>query len=114
VLTNLVSNALKYSPHGGTVRLAIGWDRTTEPPFATIAVSDRGLGIPEAERETIFQPFSRGSARGTAIGGTGLGLYIVRQIVEGHGGTIAVESTPGQGSTFTVRLPAGPVSGGGA
>ncbi len=106
VLTNLVSNALKYSPQGGTVRLAIGWDRATEPAVATIAVSDQGLGIPEAERETIFQPFSRGSARGTTIGGTGLGLYIVRQIVEGHGGTIAVSGTPGAGSTFTVRLPA--------
>jgi len=114
VLTNLVSNALKYSPRGGTVRLAIGWDRGTEPPCAMIAVSDQGLGIPEAEREAIFQPFSRGSARGTTIGGTGLGLYIVRQIVEGHGGTIAVESTLGEGSTFTVRLPAGPVPLGGA
>jgi len=106
VLTNLVSNALKYSPQGGSVHLAITWDRATEPPIATITVSDQGLGIPEAERETIFQPFSRGSARGTAIGGTGLGLYIVRQIVEGHGGTIGVESTPGQGSTFIVRIPA--------
>jgi len=110
VLTNLVSNALKYSPQGGMVCLGIGWDRTTKPPMATITVSDQGLGIPEAEREAIFQPFSRGSARGTTIGGTGLGLYIVRQIVEGHGGTIAVESTVGQGSTFTVRLPAGSVS----
>jgi PAS domain S-box-containing protein len=114
VLTNLVSNALKYSPQGGPVRLAIGWDRATTPPTATIAVSDRGLGIPQGERETIFQPFSRGSARGTAIGGTGLGLYIVRQNVEGHGGTIVVDSTPGEGSTFTVRLPAGPAPGAGA
>lgn len=110
VLTNLVSNALKYSPEGGNVRLAIGWDRTVTPPLATLTVSDQGLGIPEAERETIFQPFSRGSARGSTIGGTGLGLYIVRQIVEGHGGTIAVSSTPGEGSIFTVRLPAGPGS----
>ena len=109
VLTNLVSNALKYSPHGGTVRLVIAWDRAVEPPIATITVSDQGLGIPEAERETIFQPFSRGSARGTTIGGTGLGLYIVRQIVEGHGGTIAISSTLGEGSTFTVRIPAGPI-----
>lgn len=106
VLTNLVSNALKYSPQGGEVRLAIGWDRATEPPTATIAVSDHGHGIPEEEHETIFQPFSRGAAKGSAIGGTGLGLYIVRQIVAGHGGTITVASTPGQGSTFTVRLPA--------
>jgi len=111
VLTNLVSNALKYSPQGGTVRLAIAWDRATEPPTATITISDQGLGIPEAERETIFQPFARGSARSTTIGGTGLGLYIVRQIVEGHGGTIAVSSALGQGSTFTVRIPASPVSG---
>ena len=106
VLTNLIGNAIKYSPQGGTVRLVIAWDRATEPPTATIAVSDQGLGIPAAERETIFEPFARGSAKGTRIGGTGLGLYIVRQIVEGHGGTITVESTPGQGSTFTVRIPA--------
>jgi PAS domain S-box-containing protein len=114
VLTNLVSNALNYSPQGGNVRVAIAWDRTVTPPLATITVSDQGLGIPEAERETIFQPFSRGSARGTTIGGTGLGLYIVRQIVEGHGGTITVDSALGKGSIFTVRLPARSVPGVGA
>lgn len=100
VLTNLLSNALKYSPAGGEVRLAIHQCGD----HALIAVSDQGIGITPAEHTRLFQPFSRGDAvRG--ISGTGLGLYISRQIVERHGGTITVESQPGIGSTFTFRLP---------
>jgi signal transduction histidine kinase len=104
VLTNLLSNALKYSPAGGEVHLAI--HRCSDQVL--IAVSDQGIGITPEEQTRLFQPFSRGDAvRG--INGTGLGLYISRQIVERHGGTIAVESQPGIGSTFTVQLPLIPV-----
>ncbi len=104
VLTNLLSNALKYSPGGGEVRLGIHQCDDQ----ALITVSDQGIGITAAEQTRLFQPFSRGDAvRG--ISGTGLGLYISRQIVERHGGTITVESQPGAGSTFSVRLPLAPV-----
>ena len=103
VLTNLLSNALKYSPAGGEIRLRIG----TSDRRAIIAVSDQGLGIPPEEQKNLFQPFARGGAAHGRIGGTGLGLYIVRQIVEGHGGTIVVASTLGHGSTFTATLPLG-------
>lgn len=103
VLTNLLSNALKYSPAGGEIRLAIHQCGDQ----AIIAVSDQGIGITAAEQARLFQPFSRGDAvRG--VSGTGLGLYISRQIVERHGGTITVESQPGIGSTFTFRLPLAP------
>ncbi len=104
VLTNLLSNALKYSPAGGEVRLAIHQCGDQ----ALIAVSDQGIGITPTEQIRLFQPFSRGDAvRG--ISGTGLGLYISRQIVERHRGTLTVESQPGIGSTFTFRLPLAPV-----
>jgi PAS domain S-box-containing protein len=105
VLTNLVSNALKYSPAGGEVRVTIDWDADTTPKRARIIVSDRGLGIPLDEQATLFQPFARGSAASNSIGGTGLGLYIVRQIIEAHSGTVTLASTPGQGTNVTVLLP---------
>jgi len=103
VLTNLLSNALKYSPEGGNVTLRI---RRQDDGGARVAVSDRGLGIAPDEQRLLFTPFMRGSAVQGRISGTGLGLYIVRQIVEGHGGTIGVESVPERGSTFTFILPA--------
>jgi len=103
VLTNLISNALKYSPEGGTVTLRI---QRQDGAGARVSVSDQGLGIAPEEQRLLFTPFMRGSAAQGRISGTGLGLYIVRQIVEGHGGTIGVESVPGRGSTFTFTLPA--------
>ncbi|HEX5163860.1 MAG TPA: ATP-binding protein, partial [Thermomicrobiales bacterium] len=101
VITNLISNALKYSPDGGDVGVAV---RRIDS-VAEIAVSDAGIGISQAEQATLFQPFARGDVARQSIGGTGLGLFISAEIVERHGGTIEVESTPGHGSTFTVRLP---------
>jgi signal transduction histidine kinase len=101
VIGNLVSNALKYSPAEAPVRI----DILADGGEAVIAVTDSGIGIPDVERDRLFQPFSRLSgARGFV--GTGLGLYISRAIVEAHGGTIDVVSVEGRGSTFTVRLPA--------
>lgn len=102
VLTNLLSNALKYSPDGGTIHLRI---HTTPEGGAHVAVSDQGLGIPPEEQRILFTPFMRGAAAQGRISGTGLGLYIVHQIVEEHGGAITVESTPGRGTTFTLTLP---------
>ncbi|MFO7273039.1 MAG: GAF domain-containing protein [Sphaerobacter thermophilus] len=104
VLTNLISNALKYSPDGGEVRLSV----RRHGDEAELAVSDEGIGISASEQAQLFQPFSRTVRARLEMGGTGLGLFISRQIVEQHGGTITLESTEGVGSTFTVRLPLTP------
>jgi signal transduction histidine kinase len=102
ILTNLVSNAIKYSPNGGRVGVTARLDGDR----VNLAVSDEGVGIPPGYRERIFDRFQRvESAETRGIRGTGLGLYIVRHLVELHGGTIEVESEPGQGSTFRVSLP---------
>jgi PAS domain S-box-containing protein len=102
VLVNLVENAVKYSPGGGRVDLEI----TSEDGQARFAVRDRGLGIPSSEHERIFEKFFRldpNLSRG--VGGTGLGLYISREIVRRMGGRLRVESEPGAGSTFLFELP---------
>ncbi|NLT43573.1 MAG: PAS domain S-box protein [Anaerolineae bacterium] len=102
VVDNLLGNALKFTPAGGHVSVR-SWARSTE---LVIEVSDDGIGIPEEERERVFERFYRaGNAAHEAAGGTGLGLYIARGIVEAHGGAIEVESAVGEGSTFRVRLP---------
>jgi signal transduction histidine kinase len=72
-----------------------------------VAVRDHGIGIPSGDLERVFDRFSRGSNVPEPIGGSGIGLTSIRQIVERHGGTVAVESREGEGSTFTVRLPLG-------
>jgi PAS domain S-box-containing protein len=102
VLVNLIENAVKYSPGGGRVELEI----TVEDGPACFAVRDRGLGIPASEHERIFEKFFRldpNLSRG--VGGTGLGLYISREIVWRMGGRLRVESEPGRGSTFMFELP---------
>ncbi|RNM13787.1 PAS domain-containing sensor histidine kinase [Nocardioides pocheonensis] len=105
-LLNLLTNAVKFTPPGGTVTLAA----RREGEDVLFAVSDTGVGIPEDEQDRLFTRFFRSSvATRLAIQGTGLGLVIVKQIVEEHGGTISVVSTPGAGTTVTIRLPAGDV-----
>ncbi len=103
ILVNLLTNAHEYSPQGASIEVAarvVGVD-------VEIAVSDDGPGIPEDQLEHIFERFTRGDAGLTQrVGGTGLGLAISKSLVELHGGMIAVESTPGIGSTFSFRLPA--------
>ena len=102
VLVNLVENAVKYSPNGGRVELEL----QQVDGRVRFAVRDRGLGIPASEQERIFEKFFRldpNLSRG--VGGTGLGLYISRELVRRMGGRIRVESEPGRGSTFSFELP---------
>lgn len=101
VASNLLNNAIKYSPGGGPVEVSL----QLVDGEAELSVSDRGVGIPPEDVDTIFAPFNRRPATAAAIPGVGLGLSIVRRIVRAHGGRIAVESTPGLGSVFRVRLP---------
>lgn len=106
VLTNLLDNAIKYSPDGGEVTVAVGPDGDA----AHVWVRDQGLGIPTDALDSIFERYTRiESGLHRSIHGTGLGLPIVRQIVELHGGRVWAESLPGVGSTFHVMLsPSGP------
>lgn len=103
VLDNLISNAIKYSPHGGEVEVA-AWREDSE---VVCRVRDSGMGMTAEEQEQAFARFFRArEVRNSIIPGIGLGLPITKAIVEAHGGTITLESTPGQGTAFTVRMPA--------
>jgi two-component system phosphate regulon sensor histidine kinase PhoR len=120
ILDNLVDNAIKYTSEGGAVTIA--W-RSKErgarsedgeaaldprPSTLILSVTDTGIGIKPQDQERVFERFYRvDKARSRELGGTGLGLSIVKHLVQAFGGKVAVESTPGQGSTFTVALPAG-------
>ena len=107
VVANLVGNAVKFTPRDGVVRVSV--EPTTDG--ARIDVADTGVGIDANELPHIFERFYRGSRANEARGsGSGLGLAIVRSIVDIHGGTVSVESGPGTGSRFTVRLPMDPRS----
>ena len=102
MFTNLVDNAVKYTPPGGRVEVVGG----SENSEIIISISDTGIGIPEGKIPRIFERFYRvDKARSKATGGTGLGLSIVRHVAQNHGGRVTVESTPNEGSTFTVSLP---------
>lgn len=102
VLQELIQNALTYSPEGGAVRLAI----EPEAEQVCIHISDPGIGVPSAAQSQIFQRFYRASnVNPTQISGFGVGLYIVREIVTRHRGSVTVNSREGQGSTFTICLP---------
>jgi PAS domain S-box-containing protein len=105
ILTNLVANAAKYSPSGGRIEVEL----KTRADELDIAVRDEGLGIAAAEQSLIFEKFYRADARMTrGVSGSGLGLYISRELVNRMGGTISVESELGEGSTFLVTLPLSP------
>lgn len=104
-LLNLVTNAIKFTPAEG--RVSVRAERTGD--HMQFVVADNGIGIPEHEQQHLFTRFFRSSiATENAIPGTGLGLVIVKHIVEGHGGTIKVDSAVGQGTTVTVSLPLEP------
>ena len=99
---NLIDNAIKYSPEGSRIRV----EARPNHPQVSIAVADEGCGIPPEHLPRIFERFyvvDKGRSR--KLGGTGLGLAIVKHIAQAHGGRVAVASTPGKGSTFTIYLP---------
>jgi two-component system, OmpR family, sensor histidine kinase BaeS len=102
IFRNLLENAIKYSPHGGGLEVTVrqSAERTQ------IDVRDRGIGIAQEHLPYIFDRFYRAEdERTSAVGGSGLGLYIVQALVRAHGGTVDVRSDPGLGTTFTVNLP---------
>lgn len=105
VLYHLVGNAVKFSPEGGRILVAI----REEDPFVAVSVSDQGIGIPFDQKERIFELFHRVDFSPTRWAyGIGTGLYLVKHIVQAHGGEISVESALGKGSTFTFTLPKSP------
>ncbi len=97
---NLLDNAVKYTPVGGAVRVTV----TAYQMFSAIHVSDTGPGIPEEEQPRVFQRFYRGAEHAEEEG-VGIGLYLVRQVAEGQGGYVKVNSQVGSGSTFSLYLP---------
>jgi len=102
MILNLLDNAVKYTPEGGEIALALEKHNGS----AEIVVRDTGIGLSERDQQRVFDRFYRvDKARSRALGGAGLGLSIVRSIVEAHGGQVTIESTPRHGSTFTVSLP---------
>jgi signal transduction histidine kinase len=103
VARNLISNAVKFTPAGGQVTVSAA----VEPGWLVMRVRDTGVGISPEHQEHIFERFYQVDTVGAhgRFQGQGLGLAIVRIITEGHGGSVAVESAPGAGSTFIVRLP---------
>jgi signal transduction histidine kinase len=103
-LSNLVANAIKYSPNGGEVIVRVELDGSQTSPWVILQVTDEGLGIPVDDLARIFTRFQRARNVGH-IGGTGIGLAYAKLVAEQHGGTIDVTSTVGVGSTFTMRLP---------
>lgn len=119
VVANLLTNAIKYSPDGGDVDVSIEVDRagaaneddagenSEQSTVAVLRVSDRGVGISEADLPHVFERFYRGDNAGDLIAGTGVGLAGVRNTIEAHRGTISAEQRAGGGTTFTVRLPVG-------
>jgi signal transduction histidine kinase len=104
VFKNLVENAIKFT-FNGTVRVEV----SVKSGLIVVQVSDEGIGIPEHARPNLFKRFYRTqTAVERGIAGTGLGLYMVKEGVEKHNGTIEVKSSEAKGTTFTVRLPAAP------
>lgn len=104
-MSNLMENAVKYSDEGSTVEVS----PVTDGRDIELIVRDHGIGIPSRDLDRIFERFYRvDRGRGRDTGGTGLGLSIVRHVASNHGGEVAVESIEGEGSTFTLRLPAEP------
>ena len=105
VVTNLIDNAIKYSPEGGPIEVGLFCDERTS--VARVVVRDHGVGVPSEHRAHIFDRFYQAHAGGplTSMAGMGLGLYISRQIVELHEGTIDAEFPDDGGTRFIVRLP---------
>jgi PAS domain S-box-containing protein len=110
-LDNLLGNAVKYSPQGGEIVVTVRHEEDAAGRWAVLEVRDPGVGIPETDLPRIFERFHRAGNVAGEIGGSGIGLTSARQVVEQHGGCIAVATREGEGSTFTVRLPLTPSTG---
>lgn len=110
VVNNLIDNAIKYGAAGKWLGVSAGEGAAKDPREVWLSISDHGPGIPRREQRHLFEAFRRGAdaAAGT-VPGSGLGLAVVRGVVESHGGSIEIVSSPENGTTFTVRLPAEPV-----
>ena len=105
-VSNLVSNAINYSPDGQPVSITQQVRMSGKQKVALVRVTDRGIGIALEDQKRVFERFYRvDKARSRSTGGTGLGLAIVKHVAQNHGGTIRVWSRPGTGSTFTLELP---------
>ena len=103
VFSNLLSNAIKYSPDGGNIAL----DAAMATDEVVVVIADHGIGIPESDLDRLFERYHRGS-NVWGIVGTGVGLYLVKMVVDMHGGAVTVESKEGDGARFTIRLPLKP------
>jgi signal transduction histidine kinase len=102
VWVNLLHNAVKFTPNGGDICIAL----TMNGEAVTVTISDSGVGIADEDKPRVFERFFKADkSRDRALGGSGLGLSLVRKIAELHGGTVTVDSEPGNGATFTVVLP---------
>jgi NtrC-family two-component system sensor histidine kinase KinB len=101
VISNLIANALRYTPEGGTISLSVG----QADGSVRVTVADSGPGIPPAIRDHLFERYTQGNVNGGEPGSAGLGLAIAKEIVEAHGGRIFVESTMGEGTSFTIEMP---------
>jgi signal transduction histidine kinase len=109
VMTNLISNAYKYTPNGGQIFIRAGPRANGSLNFVTCEVKDTGVGISEEDQAKLFTKFFRsGDPAVREVPGTGLGLSITKSLIELHGGEIWVESQPGQGSTFAFSVPVAP------
>ncbi|MCB0034563.1 MAG: HAMP domain-containing histidine kinase, partial [Anaerolineales bacterium] len=100
VINNLISNAIKYSPEAESIYVRLDYHDSQ----VVLTVRDEGIGIPESDLTHLFEPFHRGENVGV-ISGTGLGLVILKESIDLHGGTIHVESQVGRGTTFTIQIP---------
>ena len=106
VMNNLLSNSLKFTQDGGKITVKVDY-KPTAINYLTISVADTGIGIPKEQQENLFSKFSQPPATPGQIAteGTGLGLYVVKGIVEAHGGTVGLKSNPGDGTTVSFTLP---------
>jgi signal transduction histidine kinase len=102
VLSNLMSNAIKYSPNGGRIYLEV----QTKDGDVAFVVRDDGVGMSEEDAARAFEPFRRSATLRDDVPGSGLGLFVVRRLVEAHGGRIDLHTEPGTGSRFEVHIPA--------
>lgn len=106
VMNNLLSNSLKFTEEGGTIKVVADYN-PHRSKFITVSVSDTGIGIPKESQKNLFSKFAQADTTPQSLAkqGTGLGLYVVKGIIEAHGGTVSLESTPGKETTISFTLP---------